>query len=323
MERLSAKKKDAIIRLYFSGLSYDEIAARVGVSKGTVFNVIAELKAGKFPEAADAGEQIELLRELSIELKRTKLTPGQCSVGLAVLNRINEVGLEVKDIDRWPLILKSIGDENQVQEFVRLVYSIQDVQKRTGLSMAELDDEVHELERKAADLESIACRYEDYQKQIAEMTERRDNLAGEFANLEEKYKLLNPRVKDLEKREHELSRRTKDMETRAEKAEAVIAALHNDEKRLRDIGLNPEEIAEFSQRLPGIAEKHNIPPKQFKGRLFLVLENLDHALSQEELIMKGQQIMEKHEKFVAKAKLESEELKTVVGDLKREKSSWV
>jgi transposase len=162
MERLSAKKKGTIIRLYFSGLSYDEIVTRVGVSRGTVFNVIAELKAGKFPEAADAGEQIELLRELSTELNRSRLTPGQCSVGLTVLGRINEYGLDPADIDRWPLILKSIGNEEEVQEFVRLVYSIQDVQKRTGLSVAELDNEVHEMEKKAADLESIASRHEDY-----------------------------------------------------------------------------------------------------------------------------------------------------------------
>lgn len=321
MERLSARKKDAIIKLYLSGCSYDEVAAKVGVSKGTVFNVIAELKAGKFPEAAGAGEQIELLRELSIELKRSRLTPGQCSVGITVLGRINECGLDLADIDRWPLILKSIGNEDELQEFVKLVYSIQDVQKRKGMSIAELDNEVNELESRAGDLESIASRHKDYQKQIAEITERRDNLAKDVANLEEKYKLLNPRVKDLEKREHELSRRTKDLETKAEKAEAAISALHRDEKKLRDIGLTLEETAEFSQRLSVMVEKHNIPSQQLKNRLFLELENLDHALSQEELIMKDQQIKEEHEEFIAKAKLESEELKAIVGDLKREKAS--
>ena len=61
MERLSARKKANIVWLYLSGLSYDEIAAKYGVSKGTVANVIADLKAGRFPEAADVVEQLELL----------------------------------------------------------------------------------------------------------------------------------------------------------------------------------------------------------------------------------------------------------------------
>ena len=106
MERLTAKKKLAVVRLYLSGLSYDEIAARSGVSKGTVANVVSELRAGVIPEAADVGEHIELLRELSLELKQSKLTPGQCAVGLILLTRISECGLDPADIDRWPMILK-------------------------------------------------------------------------------------------------------------------------------------------------------------------------------------------------------------------------
>ena len=82
MEKLSAKKKETIIRLYLSGFSYDEIATKTGVSKGTVSNVIADLKAGKFLEAADVGEHIELLRELSQDLRRLKLPPGQCAIEL-------------------------------------------------------------------------------------------------------------------------------------------------------------------------------------------------------------------------------------------------
>ena len=99
MEKLSAKKKSAIVRHYLSGLSYDEIAAKSGVSKGTVANVVADLKAGRFPEAADVGEHIDLLRELSLDLKRLNLTPGQCATGLAVLTRINECGLDPADIE--------------------------------------------------------------------------------------------------------------------------------------------------------------------------------------------------------------------------------
>ena len=63
MEKLSTKKRLNIARQYLSGLSYDEIAAKSSVSKGTVANVVAELKGGGFPEATDAAEHIDLLRE--------------------------------------------------------------------------------------------------------------------------------------------------------------------------------------------------------------------------------------------------------------------
>ena len=134
MERLTAKKKLAVVRLYFSGLSYDEVAAKTGVSKGTVANVVAELKAGVIPEAADVGEHIELLRELSLDLKRSNLTAGQCAIGLILLTRISECGLDPADIDRWPMILKMVRNEDDTKEFVRLIYSIQEVQQRSGLA---------------------------------------------------------------------------------------------------------------------------------------------------------------------------------------------
>ena len=73
MEKLTTKKKLAAVRLYLSGMSYDEIAAKTGISKGMVAKIVAELKAGGFPEAADVGEQIQVLRELSLDLKHSGL----------------------------------------------------------------------------------------------------------------------------------------------------------------------------------------------------------------------------------------------------------
>jgi len=321
MERLSAKKKVVVVRGYLSGLSYDEIAAKSGVSKGTDANVVADLKAGRFPEAADVVEHIELLRELSLDLRRSKLTPGQCSTGLIVLTRINECGLDPADIDRWPLILKSVKGEDDAQEFVRLVYSIQEVQRRTGLSLEDLDDKAHELERKAADLELISKQHEDYRTQLAELTKQRDDLASVVASLEEKYKLLNPRVKDMEKREQDLSRRIKNIEPRAEKAEVTLATLSKERQGLLDIGLSLEALAEFSQGVQSVAQRHHIPPAEFRDKLLLELKKLDQAVGLEALIQSRQQELEEQEQAVAKARQELETTKAVVSSLKQEKAN--
>jgi predicted nucleic acid-binding Zn-ribbon protein len=321
MEKITTTKRLTIVKQYLSGLSYDEIAAKSGVSKGAVANIITELKAGKFPEAADAAEHIEQLRELSRELKRLKLSPGQCATGFILLTRINECGLDPADIDRWPLILKSVGNEEEAQEFVRLVYSIQEVQKRTGLTLNALDDKARELERKAADLEPMSRQREDCRKQVAELTKQRGELASAAANLEEKYKLLNPRVKDLEKREQDLSRRIVDMEPRAQKAETTLTALNKDIQRLQDTGLPFEELAEFSQRVQVVAQHHNIKPAELSGRLLRELETLDKGLGLEALIQSRQQELDKKEQAVDATKQESETIKAVVSSLKQEKTS--
>lgn len=320
MEKLATKKRLTMVRQYFSGLSYDEIAVKSGVSKGTVANVITDLKAGKFPEASDVREDVDLFRELSLDLKRSGLTLGQCAVGLNVLNRINECGLDPADIDRWPMILKSAGSENDTREFIRLVYSIQEVQQRTGLSLEALDNKAHELEKKTIDLEPMVKKREDYRKQVTELTKQREELTNVVANLEEKYKLLTPRVKDLEKREQTLSRRIADTEPKAQKAETSLSALKGEIQRLNDIGLSLKELAEFNGRLQLVAQHHAIEPTKLTDRLLHELESLDEGLGLEALIQSRQQELDKTEQAITRSKKEMETARAVVDSLKQEKT---
>ena len=319
MERMTTKKKLTIVRQYLSGLSYDEIATRSGVSKGTVANVVTDLKAGSFPEAADVGEHIELLRELSLDLKRSKLTTGQCATGLLLLTRINECGLDPADIDRWPMILKSAGSEDEAQEFVRLVYSIQEVQKRSDLSLEALDNKAHELERKAADLEPVSEKLKDCRKQLAELTEQRKELASSVSLLEQKHELLTPRVKDLEKREQVLSRRISDIEPKANKTEMTLSALKGEIQKLNDIGLSLKELADFNERMRVIVLHHAIEPAKLRSRLLHELETLDKGLTLEALIASRQQELERMEQVITRNKKEMEATRAATSNLQQEK----
>ncbi|MDH4292082.1 MAG: hypothetical protein OEV56_05685 [Dehalococcoidia bacterium] len=319
MEKLTAKKKLTVVRLYLSGLSYAEIAARSGVAKGTVANVVTELKAGMIPEAADVVEHIELFRELSLDLKRSKLSPGQCAAGLIILNRINELGLDLADIDRWPTILKSVRNEDDAKEFVHLVYSIQEVQQRSGLSLENLDKKVHELERKATDLEPMSDKLKDCKKQVAELTKQREELASAVAILEQKKELLTPRVKDLERSEAALSRRVADMEPKAQKAEATLSALKGEMQKLKDIGFPLTELAELNEKLQAIAQRHAIEPSELRSRLLHELEMLDKGLTLETLIQSRQREAHKIEQAISRSKNEIETTRAVVDSLKQEK----
>jgi len=321
MERLTAKKKLAVVRLYLSGLSYDEIAAKCGVSKGTVANVVAELKAGMIPEAADVGEHIELLRELSLDLKQSKLTPGQCAVGLILLTRISECGLDPADIDRWPMILKVVRNEDDAKEFVRLIYSIQEVGQRSGLGIEALDNKVHELEKKAADLEPVSDKMKDSKKELAELTKQRDELGKSVAILEQKNELLTPRVNELEKREQNLSRRIADMEPKAEKAERTLSALKGDTQKLEDMGFSLRELAEFNEKLQDIAQRHTIKPCELRSRLLHELQTLDKGLALEALIQSRQQELDKTGQALVRTKKEAETARAVVGSLEQERTN--
>lgn len=321
MEKLTAKKRLTVVKQYLSGLSYNEIAAKTGTSKGTVANVVTELKAGVFPEAADITEHIDELRELSLDLKKFKLTPTQCAVGLALLARLNECGLDPGDMDRWPWILKSLKTEDQAQEFVGLIYSIQEVQQGTGLSLPALEKKAHELEKKAYELEPVSAKLDDGKKQLAELKKQREDLTAVVAVLEEKMKWLAPRVQELEKREEKLLKRSEALESKAQTAETAIAAVKGEVQKLQQVGLPFEALAEFNIKVRVVAKRHAMEPAKLRDRLLHELKCLDKGLGLEKLIEGRRQQLKEIEKATAKSKSEMESLKVAVANIQQEKTN--
>ncbi len=321
MEKLSARRKVTAIRLYLSGLSYDEIATKCGTSKGTVANIVAELKAGRFPEAVNVGEHIEFLRELSLDIKHSGLTPGQCAVGLAILKRINECGLDAADIERWPAILKAAGSEEGAQEFVDMVYRIQETQNKTGLTLEQADEKLRELEIKAAELEPALKQLQAYRQEIEEQRKTRDKLTPVVKNLEQKYALLDPRVKDLENRETGLLKRIKQEEARIEGTQVALAALSKAKQSFRKAGFSLEALSEFNDRARAIAARHHIAVSELRDRLLHELECLDVGLSLDALIQSRRAELQKHQQAVGSAKEERENIKATTVDLKQQKAA--
>ncbi len=62
MPELPMRKRLSVVRLYFESVSYEDIARRAGVAKGTVVNVINELKAGQFPQIRNPEDGMETWR---------------------------------------------------------------------------------------------------------------------------------------------------------------------------------------------------------------------------------------------------------------------
>src|ERR1035437_9452581 len=100
MKNLTITKRLSVVKLYLSGLSHQEISAKIDVAVGSVSTIITELKEGVFPEAGDLGDLVDILREVALGLKHAGISPGQSAVGVAVLKRINECNLDVADIER-------------------------------------------------------------------------------------------------------------------------------------------------------------------------------------------------------------------------------
>ena len=322
MQKLSLSKQLSIVRLYLSGFSYDEIATRSGVSKGTVANVVADLKAGRIIDVHEPVEQLELLRELAIDLRRLKLTLGQAVTGTAIVSRLQELSVEPGDIERWATMCRHLaGEEAEAQAFVRAALNLEEVRERTGLSAEALEEKVHGLEQKVARLEPLAQELKGRQQQLEEQEKRRQALANEISELEKRHEPLSRDVIQKERREAELSHNLQELEERAQAADERLAVSRNALKVLAGLGLSPDDLLGFVQRVGGVAQRHGIEPAALRDRLLHDLEQLEVGLGLESFGEVKRHELDGIEQAVARSQKERAALDSALQQIRQQQAS--
>ena len=322
MEKLSMKKQLTLVRLYLNGLSYSQIVAKTGVSKGTVANVIAALKAGQFPEAQLPAEQIELLHELATELDHLRQTPAQAIVGLAALSSLHELGVEPSDVQEWAAVCKHLAaDKTEAPSFVKAALYLEELLKSTGLSYQALAQKAQSLHHEVKQLEPIAQELKKCPGQLANLNKTKQGLTEEISHLENRYQPLSNDIALKEKREAELSYRVQELEQRAQAADERLAAAREALKTLAKLGLSPEDFPGFIQRIAAVAHKQGMQPVDLRDRLLHELEQLKKGLGLESLVQTKQKELASIKKDIAKASEKQAALESAISELNRQKAS--
>lgn len=302
MQKLSLKKQLSIIRLYLSGFSYQEISARVGVSKGTVANIVADLRGGRILDVEGPADQLELLRELGTDLRRLKLPPSQAVVGLAALSHLQDLRIEPAEIGRWVEVYRDLAaSESDRQAFLTAALYMAELRQSTGLSFGELEAKAQSLEEEVARLEPLARELRKCQKQLPKLTKQQQSLSRDISQLEKLHDRLLKSVAQNEKREAELSRRIQSMEQRAQDADEKLAAARKDLNELAALGLSLDELPGFVHRISAVAQRHGTNSRALRDKLLQGLEALDGLMGLEPCLKRKHKELKDIEHQILKA----------------------
>jgi DNA repair exonuclease SbcCD ATPase subunit len=321
VDKLPVSKIKSIIKLYLNGCSYSEIGAKVGVSKGTISNVITDLKSGKFAEAGDVSEQIELLHDLAIDLKKYRMTAGQAVAGVNALTRLHELGLEAIDLERVKDLSRSLPPDTALPGFIKAALAFDETYRRTGLSFEELETKLAELEETASRLEPLAQRTKEQRHQVEQLDEQQQSLTAEIGAMEKRLQSLASVVKEKEARDLALAKHVSQLEQRAHDADQRLAAARKDLQALSSIGLSIEDLTGFTYRLSGIAQRHGIKREELREHLLSELEQLEKGLRLESGIKKTQEKLASTKQSLSEARKELATTKTAVEILHQEEAS--
>lgn len=128
------------------GFLYDEIVAQTRVSKGSIVNIVKELKSDVYPDFDDVLDQIDALRTLAVDLKKGKKTITHAILGSTFINRFLDLGIEPKDVNAWIRFCKNIVTQKYpLDQFMRTVVELMRLEEQIGLNSDELLKRYHNL----------------------------------------------------------------------------------------------------------------------------------------------------------------------------------
>jgi len=322
MQELSANKIMKVIKLYLNGFSFNEIVKKAGVGRGSISNIISDLKEGLFPEISTIPEEIEELRDLAISLRHSGLSPIQANIGLSVLERLAAVGIEPSDIEKCHTLLQVLSSpDKDLAVMAKSVLAIEEVKQNTGLTLEELEAKVVSLREEAEKLVPISEEIETRKQELTQLEKNRDSLMGKIKELSGRDVTLFGSVNSLEVKEVKLRSHVAELEERAYTADKQLSEAREDLKALDKIGMNMQELNRFTVKLKDVSAHHDIKPEELCRRLLKELKQLDKSLGLEYLVKGKEAQLTKLRSETAKEQAEKEGLHNYLNQLISEKTN--
>jgi hypothetical protein len=249
MRELNANTKNATIKLFLYGSTYDEISHQLGIGKGSVVNVIDDFRGGKSAVPADMVEYVNQLRYVVVDLKKYGTSINQLQSYLRIHKKLKEIGVGREQVEEWLDTCGQVAESATLgNDFVKTVLELSRLSSETGLSYSDL---LAEYQVKEATLIKLEGDIDGKNKQLVEFK------AGYEKELERASKGLDAINRTAKIAEESFRRQNLQMQSdldryldqnklTLEKVDKVVAILDRELKKSR---LTHEEMEHLTCRI--------------------------------------------------------------------------
>ena len=335
MPELSMRKRLNVVRFYLQGLTYEEIVSKAGVSKGSVVNVINELRAGRFPQVRNLEDEVEALREVAVGLRRTHMSVSQAALGLVVLQGLESLGVEPDELEQVIALYRQLSPEGmETASFVRAAMTLEEVQDRTGKDPEELMVWLEELDARTRELEQQCEEMAPLAQEVTDLRRQRDSLVRERVTLNSKTENLDIQVEEQEQRLdwlqeevgnterliEELGRRFLQREGEAQEVEHRMNEARRGLDEINRLGLSLARLPELAAQLTAAAQHQGIDSEHFLDWFIYCLQGASSLLGLDTLIKAKQEELEGKERALAVASRELDRCVAQLRALKKQRT---
>ena len=167
MREISLTIKHRVVKLFLSGSSYDDIALKLSIAKGSVVNIITEFREGHLQVPRDMTEYVDALRQIAVDLRKTDMSIGQIRSYCRLDRKLREMGVSNENAERWLDICHDIASPSvSTDQFVRASLRLSQAVSETGLSY---DDVLDDYAAKLGKSEELSREIERQEQQLSEV----------------------------------------------------------------------------------------------------------------------------------------------------------
>ena len=221
MREISFQTIRRIFELHFKGCPRDVTARKVGVSTGTVSNVI-----GLLPESLDE------LRALSVELRKSGKSLHEASEGAKLCRKLKEMNVELDQMESYVKATKKYSRKAgyEPKQVVQAEMRLSDLEEISGKSYLET---IEEFETKTIQIKNLEKKESALQEEIQKIVEKRKQKLRQNRTTDKEIKYN----KDLRQKFHRYGISLTD-------AENLKKYLQN----MKETRSNPKKFLEFTRK---------------------------------------------------------------------------
>ena len=160
MRTLSTYKKQKAIKLFLEGPAYDEVAEKLGISKGSMVNIVDDFRQGRIPLPLNITEYVNALRQLAVDMRKSNTGVAQLLSCLRIHSKLRKMGVGIEDTEDWLEVCQDIGSQSaQSSSFAQAALKLARLEKEHGLgyeeALSQYEQRLDSLKEMGKELDSI------------------------------------------------------------------------------------------------------------------------------------------------------------------------
>jgi chromosome segregation ATPase len=283
MKEITRTKRLEVAHYYLLGYTYKEIEEGTGISHGSIANIVGELEDDDLNIPGTTFDQVNDLRQLSFDLKKSGLKPSQALLGITFLKKLQDLQIVPEHLESWSeLVKKLLPPDFPVKEFFESARRLHDLEISQGKSF-ETITEVYQshcqrIEKLKGEVDSLSKAKSQMSNEIKPLSSQLEAMKREKERLENDLQIQTTRIqesksrlKEAEAEKSTLDRETKELHRRKVKLSSEVEGKEESLRKLGEMGFSDEDLLRLKAFLERISKDENNDVIQVKEKFFSVL----------------------------------------------------